>query len=51
LIDPAEIDESFPQLDLVIDADTCGVTPSTILDLSADEPVVVRQGAGPVEFL
>ncbi len=51
LIDPAEIDQSFPQLDLVIDADTCGVTPSTIIDLSGDEPVVTRQGAGPVDFL
>ena len=51
LIDPAEIDARFPQLDLVIDADTCGVTPSTIIDLSGDEPVVTRQGAGPVDFL
>jgi tRNA threonylcarbamoyl adenosine modification protein (Sua5/YciO/YrdC/YwlC family) len=51
LIDPAEIDQSFPQLDLVIDADTCGVTPSTIIDLSGEEPVVARQGAGPVDFL
>jgi len=51
LFDPAEIDQSFPQLDLVIDADTCGVTPSTIIDLSEDEPVVARQGAGPVDFL
>jgi tRNA threonylcarbamoyl adenosine modification protein (Sua5/YciO/YrdC/YwlC family) len=51
LIDPAEIEQRFPELELVLDADGCGLTPSTVIDLSGDEPVVVRAGAGPVDFL
>jgi tRNA threonylcarbamoyl adenosine modification protein (Sua5/YciO/YrdC/YwlC family) len=51
LIDPVEIDESYSQLDLVIDADTGGIRASTIIDLSGPEPVIVREGAGPVDFL
>jgi tRNA threonylcarbamoyl adenosine modification protein (Sua5/YciO/YrdC/YwlC family) len=51
LIDPSEIDDCFSGLDLVIDADVCGITMSTIIDLSGPEPVVIRQGAGPVDFV
>jgi tRNA A37 threonylcarbamoyladenosine synthetase subunit TsaC/SUA5/YrdC len=51
LIDPVEIEERFPELEIVIDADGVGLTPSTVIDLSGDEPVVVRAGAGPVDFL
>jgi tRNA threonylcarbamoyl adenosine modification protein (Sua5/YciO/YrdC/YwlC family) len=51
LIDPGEIEERFPELSLVLDADGVGLTPSTVIDLSGDEPVVVRAGAGPVDFL
>ena len=36
---------------LVLDAEGVGLTPSTIIDLSGDEPVVVREGAGPVDFV
>lgn len=50
-IDPREIEEAFPDLDLVIDADGASLTPSTVLDLSGDEAVVVREGAGAVDFL
>jgi tRNA threonylcarbamoyl adenosine modification protein (Sua5/YciO/YrdC/YwlC family) len=45
-IDPREIEEAFPEVELVIDAEGSGMTPSTIIDLSGDEPVVVREGAG-----
>jgi tRNA threonylcarbamoyl adenosine modification protein (Sua5/YciO/YrdC/YwlC family) len=51
LIDPGEIEERFPELSLVLDADGVSLTPSTVIDLSGDEPVVVREGAGPVDFL
>lgn len=51
LIDPDEIERTFPELELVVDAEGAGLTPSTIVDLSGDEPVVVREGAGPVDFL
>ena len=50
-IDPGEIEERFPEVALVLDADNVSLTPSTVIDLSGDEPVVVRQGAGPVDFL
>jgi tRNA threonylcarbamoyl adenosine modification protein (Sua5/YciO/YrdC/YwlC family) len=51
LIDPGEIEDRFPELGLVMDADGVGLTPSTVIDLSDGEPVVVRQGAGPVDFV
>lgn len=51
LIDPREIEERFHELALVLDAEGAGLTPSTVIDLSGDEPVLVREGAGPVDFL
>lgn len=51
LIDPREIEEQYPGVSLVLDADDVTLTPSTVIDLSGDEPVLVRQGAGPVDFL
>jgi tRNA threonylcarbamoyl adenosine modification protein (Sua5/YciO/YrdC/YwlC family) len=51
LFDPREIEERFPDLDMVIDADGTSLTPSTVIDLSGDVPVVVREGAGSVDFL
>ena len=44
--DPRDIEEKFPELELVIDAEGVGLTPSTIIDLSGEEPLVVREGAG-----
>ena len=46
---PEEIAEAFPQLKLVLDGGPGGVVPTTVLDLSVDPPVVVREGAGPVD--
>lgn len=33
-------------LDLIIDAGSCGVEPTTVIDLSADEVTVLRRGRG-----
>ena len=51
MVDPREIEERFPELEMVLDADGVGVVPSTIIDLSGDAPQVVREGAGRVDFL
>ncbi|MCG8555861.1 MAG: threonylcarbamoyl-AMP synthase [Proteobacteria bacterium] len=51
LTDPSEIAARFSGLDLVLDADLGGGTPSTIVDLCGDDPVVLRQGAGPADRL
>lgn len=47
-VDPRDIAEEFPTLALVIDAGNSGVLPSTIVDLTGDSPVIVREGAGDV---
>ncbi len=39
------------QLDLVIDAGSCGVLPTTVIDLTGNEPLVVRKGRGALEVL
>ena len=46
LNDPAEIDEAFPMLDLILDAGYGGLTPSTVLDVTGPKIVDVRIGAG-----
>ena len=51
LVDPAEIDETFPGVDLILDGGFGGITPSTVLDLTGRDIVVVREGAGPVDAL
>jgi tRNA threonylcarbamoyl adenosine modification protein (Sua5/YciO/YrdC/YwlC family) len=47
-VDPAEIDEAFPGLGLVVDGGGGGVVPTSIVDLTESPPKVVREGAGPV---
>lgn len=50
LSDPEEIRARLEhQLDLVLDAGSCGTEPSTIIDLSGREPVVLRRGKGALE--
>lgn len=51
LNDPADIVARFKGIELVLDAGFCGVIPSTIVDLTGSEPVVVREGAGPIDAL
>ncbi|VUD56586.1 Threonylcarbamoyl-AMP synthase [Thalassocella blandensis] len=47
LTDPYDIRETLEhQLELVIDGGFCGMEPTTVVDLTGDEPVVTRQGCG-----
>ena len=39
------------QIDFVLDAGACGVEPTTIVDLTGPEAVLVRQGKGAVEAI
>lgn len=34
------------QVDLILDGGACGVVPTTVIDLSGEEPILVRQGKG-----
>ncbi len=50
--EPWEIqDELSNQLDLIIDGGPCGYEPTTVVDLSGDDPHIVRQGKGPADAL
>lgn len=51
LVDPWEISERFSGLECVIDAGECGAIPTTVVDLSGGDVVVVREGAGPLDRL
>lgn len=51
LNDPSEIVQRFKGIELVLDAGYCGIVPSTVVDLSGPEPVVVREGAGDIEAI
>ena len=51
LIDPKEIEEQFRGVDLVLEAEGCGLTPSTIIDFSSGTPEIIREGAGPIDFM
>jgi tRNA threonylcarbamoyl adenosine modification protein (Sua5/YciO/YrdC/YwlC family) len=51
MIDPWTIDATFPTLDLVLEADVCGTVPTTVVDLSAGDVRVLREGAGPIDEL
>jgi tRNA threonylcarbamoyl adenosine modification protein (Sua5/YciO/YrdC/YwlC family) len=49
LSDPDEIAETFLRtVDLFLDAGPGGLEPSTIVDLTGEEPILVRQGKGPL---
>jgi tRNA threonylcarbamoyl adenosine modification protein (Sua5/YciO/YrdC/YwlC family) len=38
------------ELDVVLDAGSCGTEPSTVIDLTGETPVVLRRGKGPLEI-
>lgn len=38
-------------VDLFVDAGYCALEPTTLLDLTGDRPVVLREGAGVIDFL
>ena len=47
LTDPEEIRDLLEkQLELVIDSGACGLEPTTVIDLTADAPMLMRQGRG-----
>jgi tRNA threonylcarbamoyl adenosine modification protein (Sua5/YciO/YrdC/YwlC family) len=47
LSDPEEIRDGLEKvIDLIIDGGACQLEPTTIIDLSGSEPVLVRQGLG-----
>lgn len=48
--EPGEFrDRLLREVDVVLDAGNCGIDPTTVIDLSGDQPVVVRRGKGPVD--
>lgn len=50
--EPQEIRARFQKaIDAVIDAGACPMQPTTVVDLSGDEPVLVRQGRGDARTL
>jgi len=50
--DAGEIRERLGhEVDLVIDSGDAGIEPTTIVDLTGPEAVLVRRGRGPVEAL
>ncbi len=49
MVDPAEIDEEFKGLALVLDGGGGGLLPTSVIDLTTSPPDVVREGAGSVE--
>ena len=52
LNDPGVIRERLDtQLDLIVDSGPCRLIPTTVLDLSGDEPRVLRRGRGDVSRL
>ena len=52
LNDPQEIRSRLQHdVDLVLDAGPCASEPTTVVDLSGTEPVVVRVGRGPLDAL
>lgn len=49
--DPYEIRHLLEHaVDLIIDGGYCGLEPTTIVDLSGDEPLVLREGKGPADI-
>jgi tRNA A37 threonylcarbamoyladenosine synthetase subunit TsaC/SUA5/YrdC len=52
IIDSEDLyDEVYGQVDLFVDAGYCPLEPTTLLDLTGDSPVVLRRGAGVIDFL
>jgi len=47
LTDPEEVrDQLEKQIELVIDGGACSLEPTTVIDLTGDEPELIRQGRG-----
>lgn len=48
---PEDIAQAYPQLAYVVDGGPGGIIPTTVLDFTGAAPRVVREGAGPVDFV
>ena len=48
-VDPREIDSAFHGLGMVLDGGGGGIVPTTVIDLTQSPPVIVREGAGPID--
>ena len=47
MTDPEEINNVLgKQVELIIDGGRCGMVPTTVIDLTGDQPEIVRQGKG-----
>lgn len=52
LSDPDEIEAYFGRrIDMLLDAGSGGLLPTTVIDLSSGDPVIIRRGAGAVDHL
>jgi tRNA threonylcarbamoyl adenosine modification protein (Sua5/YciO/YrdC/YwlC family) len=50
--EPEDIYEQFKNsVDLIIDAGAGNMTPSTIIDITSGQPVIIREGAGDITIL
>lgn len=50
LTDPYDIRDLLEhQVELIIDGGFCGLEPTSVIDLTGDHPVIIREGCGPVE--
>jgi len=45
---PAIRDALEHELELIVDGGSCGVEPSTVIDLTGEEPLLLRRGKGPL---
>ncbi|HVU03407.1 MAG TPA: L-threonylcarbamoyladenylate synthase [Polyangiaceae bacterium] len=48
-VDPSELDVDFPGLAMILDGGPGGLQPTTVVDLTGEHAVVVREGAGDAE--
>lgn len=48
ILDPWTVESTYPGVDVVIDAETSSTLPTTVIDLSQGDMVIVREGAGPI---
>lgn len=47
MVDPEDMFERLKnKVDLIIDGGSCGVEPTTVIDLEEEEPIVTREGKG-----
>ena len=48
-IDILEVEEALlGKVDLMVDGGCCGKEPTSIIDLTASEPIVIREGKGDI---